>query len=107
MAVYVKIDVHGLENLHPTLWKLHGYIQSQYEKKGKDVHITSIGEGIHRNGSFHYIGRAIDFRREGFTKRDIRSMINDWCQRYGYNPNDFDLLEYQIKGIFHLEFDPK
>ena len=107
MATYIKIDVHGLEKINHTLWKLFGFICTHYENKGKNVYITSIAEGLHRNGSFHYIGRAIDFKRCGFIKKDIRIIINNWCTKYGYDTNDFDLLEYHDKDIFHLEYDPK
>jgi len=111
MAVYQKIDVQGRELLHHMLWKLFGYICRKYKEKNKDVHITSIAEGLHREGSFHYIYRAIDFKREGFIKKDIRIMVNDFCTKYGerlkVRTQDFDLLEYDDKDIFHLEFDPK
>ena len=112
MAVYLKIDVHGKEKLHPILWKLFFFfIAKKFDEKGKDVHVTSIGEDVHMIGSLHYAGKAIDFLREGFIKRDIRVWINEFCDIYGdklkIKSMDFDLLEYPDKNIFHLELDPK
>ena len=109
--IYFKIDVQGRKHLHPILWKLFGYICREYGKKGKKrIHVTSIAEGIHREGSFHYIYRAIDFCREGLIKRDLRIMINGFCEKYGkilkVKSHDFDLLEYEKDDFFHLEFDP-
>ena len=107
MAIYKKLDVQG--DVHPTLWKCFGYIAREIAKNGfHDIFITSIREGTHALTSFHYIGRAIDFKKGKITKGIIRLGIAKFCLKYGISENDFDLIAYNdSRDIFHLEYDPK
>lgn len=109
MSIWLKIDVQGRDRIHHILWKLVGFISSYYKSKGKDFFITSIAEGLHQDGSFHYIYRAIDFKRNGISKEELKIIIAEFCLKYPkYKERDFDLLEYtDIRSIFHLELDIK
>ena len=68
-----------------------------YWDKGRDAFITSIGEGNHDPGSLHYDHNAVDFKRNGASKHDIKQAAG----------SGFDVVEYYDKDIFHMEYDPK
>ena len=95
-TVWIKQGVTG--TLSKEVRRAMGRVAGAYFDKGKDFCITSMMEGNHSSGSFHYDGGAVDFKRQGFTKRDIKTIVG----------KDFDVIEYtDARDIFHLEYDPK
>lgn len=101
IMIWKKIDVQG--DCHHILWKAMKYV----EQLLKQVYITSIRDGVHSITSFHYIGRAIDFKRSGKNKKQLREAVNKFCRDYQIPEQDFDIIEYPELDIFHLEYDPK
>ena len=93
MTVWRKQGVIG--DLAPIAQKGLGKVASLYEINGEDLYITSIREGNHSPGSFHYIGQAFDFRRGGITLEAVRGALGD----------KWDVLN-SSHGTFHAEFDP-
>lgn len=96
MTCWMKKGVLGY--LHPILQKAQGKIETYYaEAYGYDFFMTSVEEANHAPGSFHYIGYAFDFKRQGVSLSEIRNIVG----------SDFDILEYSNgKGdFFHIEYD--
>ena len=61
----------------------------------QDIFITSGREGDHRPDSLHYLGRAWDMRKSGFTKAKLKRILG----------KDWDVIQYSWG--FHVELDPK
>ena len=62
------------------------------------------GDGVHKNGSLHYTGEAVDLRvlRIGITPREAAEIARTLNHRLG---KDFDVI-FEGNHI-HVEFDPK
>ena len=91
-TVYFKQGVVG--DLRPAMQKVHGRIAQLYISKQKDLFVTSRRDGNHGFGSFHYIGLAEDFMKNGVKAKEVRDAIGPNC----------DLVIYD--SHFHVEFDP-
>ena len=72
-----------------------GKAVSLYYSHGLDFFITSIEEGTHMPGSFHYTGDALDCLKLSILLFDLKKSLGP----------DFDVLEYA--DVFHIEYDPK
>ena len=83
------------EPLHSEMEKGLHKIKLLYYTNKKDLFILSVREGDHIMFSFHYEGRAVDFKKNGITK----AMLQDTLGK------DFDVIEYDWG--FHVEYDPK
>ena len=83
------------EPLHPEMEKGWHEIKRVYSYKKKDLFVLSVREGDHLMYSFHYEGRAIDFKKNGITKKQLEYALG----------NDFQVIEYTWG--FHVEYDPK
>jgi hypothetical protein len=94
-SVYLKQGVYG--NLVAPCRRAFGGIARHYFAKNLNYLVTSIGEGAHSPGSFHYDEKAWDFKRQGVKINTIRMLIG----------SDFDVVEYEDIDIFHIELDPK
>ena len=93
-TTWVKDGVMG--DLHPVMQKCKGRIIRLYYSKGLDFFVTSIKEGNHQPGSFHPIGYAMDFKRQGVAKSEIVEAAGQ----------GFDVVEYSDnRDIFHVEWD--
>lgn len=94
MTVWYKTGVAG--DLNTPAQKGLGKVASLYASKGKDLFVTSIRDGNHMDGSFHYIGMAFDFRKAAsVTKVMAQEALG----------SDFDVIEHD--SHFHVEYDPK
>ena len=94
--VWLKEGVWG--HMSNPLRKAWGrVVHTCYWEKGKDAFITSKGEGNHDPGSLHYDENAVDFKRNGAQKGDIKDAAG----------SGFDVVEYYDKDIRHMEYDPK
>ena len=80
--------------------------QDAYRKYGKDVVITSGCDGIHKPGSKHYEGYAVDLRIRHLEGKDrlIANLIKD-----ALNEQWDVVLERDAENgpHLHIEFDPK
>ena len=92
-AVWFKQGVMG--DLRPIAQKGFGRVAQLYISKGKNLFVTSIRDGNHGYGSFHYLGLAFDLKKEGVKAKEIRDAVGP----------GWDLV---IHGShYHLEYDPK
>jgi len=67
----------------------------------KDMVITSLNDGKHMQGSYHYKGLAADFRiwnLSPYRPIDVRDMIQELLGK------DYDVV--LEKDHIHLEYDP-
>ncbi len=95
MTVWFKMGVMGY--LAPQAQKGFGRVVRLYDKHGLDICVTSIEEGNHQGGSFHYIKMAWDWKRNGILIKQVKDVLGP----------DFDVIEYEDMDIFHAEYDPK
>lgn len=80
-----------------------------WENFGADeLVVTSLNDGAHRQGSYHYTGDAVDLRSKNLpssaAKRNARDLL---ASRLG---RDFDVILEDLGGgneHVHLEWDPK
>lgn len=102
MTVWIKQGVMG--DLSLQMQKALGQLIEVYTDRGLDFFITSVREGNHGGGSLHYIGHALDFKRQGVPKQEIVDKMILLAARIG---GRFDVVEYaDIRDIFHVEYDP-
>lgn len=64
--------------------------------------ITSGNDGVHRDGSFHYTGDALDFRRWDADRAGVLPAVLTGL-RY-YLGDDYDVI--LESDHIHIEFDP-
>lgn len=93
MNTWIKRGVLG--DLTPITQKGLGKLIKLYHNNGLDFYITSVKEGNHSEGSFHYIGQAFDFRKQEVNINKIRGLLGP----------DWDVINE--KTHFHAEYDPK
>lgn len=77
-----------------------------FGRAGLPVIVTSLNDGRHRNGSFHYSGRAADLRSKHVARDQKGPMLEALRAELGER---FDVLLEDVGGAnehFHLEFDP-
>jgi hypothetical protein len=87
--------------LQPTMYLAINILNRWFEINDKDFVITSTYDGIHKKGSLHYIGLAIDFRSRDLTELQIDELITYFKQKV------LD-IRYQFvieKTHIHLEYD--
>lgn len=102
MTVWIKQGVCG--DLSIQMQKALGKLVTLYADHALDFFITSIREGNHSGGSLHYIGHAIDFKRQGVPRDEIAGEMVLLAARIG---GRFDVVEYSdVRDIFHVEYDP-
>lgn len=68
---------------------------------GLDVVITSGTDGVHRPGSKHYSGEALDFRRRHWTRAQLHQFVDALRARLGPG---YDLVIEPTH--LHVEYDP-
>ena len=93
MTIWIKQGVTG--DLMPIVQKALGRVAELYKNNKRSTYITSIREGNHMSGSFHYIGMAFDIACQGISKIEIQSVVGP----------GFQVIEYKILDIFHVEYD--
>ncbi len=94
MTVWFKQGVIG--NLSQHAQKGFGKVAQLHAMADKDLFVTSLREGNHSPGSFHYNGNAFDFRK---IREVTKAMI---VNALGKN---YDVVEHSTH--FHVEYDPK
>jgi len=93
MTVWIKQGVLG--DLQSVAQKGLGRVAKVYEAHSEDLFITSLREGNHSPGSFHYIGLAFDIRPGKSSLSMIRAALG----------HDWDVVD-EVNHI-HCEYDPK
>ena len=79
-------------------------IDSVFGEYGSDAVITSDFDGKHKDGSLHYVGRALDFRLWDVDNWLWDSLTHDLAKALG---PDFDVVLERAKSHIHIEFQPK
>ena len=67
--------------------------------------VTSVNDGVHKSGSLHYQGRAIDFRSKIYPRERLEHVVAEFRKLYSA---DYQLLwEHpgQPNEHLHLEYD--
>ena len=72
------------------------------ESIGKDMIITSGIDGQHMEGSRHYTGEALDFRRSHLSPEECDLFVGDLRRRLD---RDYDVV--LESDHVHCEYDPK
>lgn len=73
-----------------------------YLKHGRELVITSIMDGKHKEGSKHYIGQAFDTRTRYFSNDDRDKVASEIAEALG---DDYDVVIESTH--LHIEHDPK
>lgn len=73
-----------------------------FAKYNSDTIITSANDGVHSNGSLHFIGHAVDIRI-WYIKKYLEAIKKEFLKFYPNGQFDF-VIE---KDHIHLEFQPK
>ena len=93
MSIWYKQGVYG--DLLPEAAEGLRRLERAYDKRHKDVYVTSIRDGSHMAGSYHPWGKAFDVRKNGMTKAFVKRAV----------VRGFDVVEHSTH--FHIEWDPK
>lgn len=101
MAVWIKQGVCGCPRRE--IRKAIGVLATLYKENRKDFYITSLREGSHCDGSLHYDGYAVDFRKGGIDNRTVTPDTIIMRLRDEFPRFKFQLIEHQTH--FHLEWD--
>ena len=73
-----------------------------YDRYGRVLVVTSLNDGQHSYGSFHYNGLAADLRTRYFEADQLDPIKKDLIEALG---PDYDVV--LEKDHFHIEFHPK
>lgn len=99
----LKNDV-GLTNVQPPIWYAVGVADQVYRSFGYELVVTSLNDGKHMDGSFHYKGLAVDLRIH-----NIKTATE--CQTiYAKLHNTLDFFGFDVileADHIHVEYDPK
>lgn len=71
------------------------------------AYITSGRDGLHKAGSLHYVGRAIDLRTRDLTDAEGDALVTALRWRL---PRQYDVVDERTKAgapHIHVEYDPK
>jgi hypothetical protein len=82
-------------------------VQDEFKQQGLDTVITSITDGVHKQNSLHYIGRALDFRTK-HAAGIMKGVAARIAKRL--HPLGFDVLFEHVgeeNEHLHVEWDPK
>jgi hypothetical protein len=95
------VTLHGLS---PQMLLAVIAVKDIYDRRGKDVVLTSGNDGKHSVNSKHYVGNALDFRTNNLDDPTLEGPIiaNELNKALG---RDYDVL-FEGDHI-HIEYDPK
>jgi hypothetical protein len=97
--ISLKSDVE-INGIRPEVTLAISITHSVMIRRGWDLVVTSVRDGVHMEGSRHYSGCAFDFRTSMLTKEQISTLRNELASALG---PDFDVV---IEGThMHVEFD--
>ncbi len=83
-------------------------LAEMFERAGvPELTITSVNDGTHKVGSFHYTGLAVDIRSKVIDPAVVERVRKHFLDLYDF---DFDLI-WESRGLvnehLHLEYDPR
>ena len=90
-------DVRGLQSV---IWDMLYDIEPFYAEEDLDLVITAALDGKHKEGSFHYLGLAVDIRTR--TLKNPRDMFE---RIQSVLADAFDIILH--KTHIHIEYQPK
>jgi hypothetical protein len=88
--------------IQPGILKAFARIEEVYQHFGEEAVITSLNDGNHMKGSFHYKGLAIDLRTRYFDYPTIEMVMIELKLKLG---DEYDII-FETNHI-HIEYDPK
>lgn len=97
--ISLKHDVE-INGMRPELSLAIAITHSVMIRRGWDLVVTSVRDGVHMEGSRHYSGCAFDFRTSFLTKEQISTLRNELASALG---PDFDVVVED--SHCHVEFD--
>ncbi len=97
----------SIRGLQPQMLLAIQVAEEEFSKYGLDTTVTAGADGVHKEGSLHYKGLALDFRTRDAAglQKGIVAMIDRRL-----DPIGFDVL---LEGLgtdnehCHVEYDPK
>jgi len=98
MLIRVGCGGVDLTFLHHSMLKVLMAVSNVWGKE--EPIITSTAEGTHLPWSYHYIGRALDFRFP--LRKEVETCIKELKEKLG---EDYDVVEEE--DHIHIEYDPK
>ena len=90
------------EGLHWRMGYAWALADLLWNRHGKALVVTSGLDGVHSQGSKHYLGRAIDLRTRYFGKDEVDVVVEDLRAAL---PNGYDVVVHPTH--IHVEYDPK
>jgi hypothetical protein len=91
-----------LEDIDSNLVQAMLVVDACYGDHGLACVITSGREGQHKDGSKHYLGKALDFRTRHVPAHELQALVDDIRIMLGA---DYDTILESTH--LHIEYDPK
>jgi hypothetical protein len=106
MALKFKPGVR-LQLLQPQMLIALQVVEEEFSRFSTDTVVTSANDSTHKEGSYHYAGRAFDFRTK-HASGIAGGIVGAIKQRLG--PLGFDCIwegQNTDNEHLHIEYDPK
>lgn len=106
MKLKFKVGV-SLKDLQPQMLVALRVIEEVFASYALDTVVTSCNDGTHKEGSYHYLGRAFDFRTKhagGFAAGIAQAVKAE------LGPLGFDVILEDLGGVnehLHVELDKR
>lgn len=98
------------DEVKPAVWYALGVASEILDKEADvDAIVTSMNDGVHKIGSRHYSGEAVDLRSKHISNSVVKERVYNALFK-ALAKEGFDVL-LEGKGStnehFHIEYDPK
>lgn len=100
--IRIKDATVSLHNIHEKMLDALVEIAQVYAYHGVDCVITSCNDGQHSRQSWHYRGRALDFRTRTLDRDGQHDLFETVTNNLG---PDYDVILEPTH--LHVEYDPK
>lgn len=98
----LKHDVVGV-GVASSIWYAIGIAETIYLSYGHSMVVTSLTDGKHMTGSYHYRGLAVDIHSRDLSPEDQAKILSRLIAIL--DPMGFDVI-VETDHI-HIEYDPK
>lgn len=96
----LKNDSVNIYGMHPCIRCIMGTIEDILDEHGSEFIVTSLNDGIHGPGSWHYVGAAIDIRGRHFDTHEYLDVAQDLKEALpGYEVHTY----LNTSKHFHIE----